>query len=333
MAVILSRSTCIYISTVPTGFTTANTTKLSLLDGYKMTQGSTINSYSTFRNAVAPSRVETKYVKDVELVSLDFTTYVKIKQNAGLSEPSDLILWQALTNNGITKAAGSCTVDFLSSSTNTFPDLYVFLDLDGDVFKVGKCYIESVTISFEIDKILATTWKIKALNYEKIASAPGTYLDRTEVTGYLKGKLSILEFNRQTNDYNMPILGGSLTISNTIVGLSTPIITQQLATNRRVKVEARSVTSDISVYLRTGKNRSLELLSQMLASISTINDLADITINLGGGTGRRLAIQMPQTICSLPEINIKDVVTTDITLSPTETAIGENDDISLVFYN
>lgn len=331
MSIILSRDSDLYLSSVDTGFTTANTTKLTMLDGYKLTQGSSINTYSTFRNSVSPSRLDTKYVKDVDLVSLEFTTYAKTKANAGLAEPSDLLLWKALTNNGITKFADRCEIDFLSSKTNTFPDLYIFIAMGPDVFKVGKCYVESATIAFDIDSIVSVLWKVKAISYSKIASAPGTYLDRSEYTGYLKGKLSILEFNRQSTDYNLPILGGSLTITNKVVQLSTPIVSQQLATNRRARVEERSVSGTISVYLRTGKNRSLELLETMLNSIATINDLANITVNLGG-TSTRLAIQMPTTIISLPQINIKDVVTTDITLSPVETAIGTNDDTKIIYY-
>jgi len=333
MSVILSRNTTLFVSTVESGFTTANTTKLSILDGYKLTQASVLNTYSTFRNALAPSRLDTKYVKDVELVNLDFRTYVKTKDNAGLKESSDLHLWNALTNNGTAKFSDRFEIDFVSSKTNTFPDLFIYVNMEGDVFKVGKCYIESVNIEFDIDGIVTTSWKIKALAFTNVATAPATFLDRTERVGYLKGRLSILEFNRQAQEYNLPILGGSITISNSIVKLSTPIVSQQLATNLRAKVEGRSVDGSISVYLRTGKNRSVELLNSMLVAMSTINDLASITINLGGGTGRRLAIILPRTIVGLPQLNLKDVVTTDISLSPVESAIGANDDIQLIYYN
>jgi hypothetical protein len=71
----------------------------------------------------------------------------------------------------------------------------------------------------------------------------------------------------------------------------------------------------------------------MLSSIATINDLTDITVNLGGSSGSRLVIQLPTTIISLPSIDIKDVVATNISLSPIETAVGVNDDIKIIFYN
>jgi hypothetical protein len=205
--------------------------------------------------------------------------------------------------------------------------------MDNDVFRINNCYIDSININFGIDEIVTLNWKIKALTYEKVATIPSAYLDRSEKAGFLKGRLSIMQFNRQSTDYNLPLLGGELSISNKIVPLSTPIVSEQLATNRRVKVEERSVEGSISVYLRNGSGRSMQLLSSMLSSIATINDLTDITVNLGGSSGSRLVIQLPTTIISLPSIDIKDVVATNISLSPIETAVGVNDDIKIIFYN
>ena len=333
MTVILSRDSELYLSTVDVDFTEETTTKLRLLDGYKMTQGSQINSYSTFRNAVAPSRVETKYVKDLDLVSLEFDTYCKTSLYGGVAESSDYLLWDSFTNHGLTKNATKMEIDFLSSSTNIFPTLFIYVVMDNDVFKLSDCYVESATLPIDINGIAKVSWSIKALTYEKVASAPNVYKDRTEVTGLLKTRLSVMEFNRQTQDYHLPLLSGSVTIKNDIVMLSTPVVYAQLAENRRIRVEARSVNGTISAYLRTGKARSFGLLESMLTSIATINDLTNITINIGGLTGRRVAINLPQTIISLPAINLRDVVAVDINLLPVETGIGQNDDITIEYYN
>lgn len=333
MAVILSRDTELYLSTVDVGFTEETTTKLRLLDGYKLTQGSQLNSYSTFRNAASPSRVETKYVKDLDLVSLEFDTYCKTSIYGGLAESSDLLLWDSFTNHGITQNASKMSIDFLTSSTNIFPSLFIYVVMGDDVFKLSDCYVESVTFPIDITDISKTKWSIKALSYEKVASVPNIYKDRTEVIGLLKSKLSIMEFNRQAQDYHLPLLRGSISIKNKVIMVSTPVVSAQLATNRRIRIEDRSVEASISVYLRTGKARSFGLLESMLTSLATINDLTNITINIGALTGRRVAIQMPQAIISLPSINLSDVVSTDIQILPVETGIGQNDDITIEYYN
>lgn len=335
MGILLLRDTDIYLSTVDiesVSPTAANTTKLSVLGDFTIAQSSVIENYSTFRMSETPNRVDVRYVKDFNLVELNFNTYVKTKQVSGLAEPADLLLWKALTNNGITKTSSSCTISFTSSKTNIFPDLYIYLSIDGEAFKVGKCYISSVTIDFDINGIAKTAWKVSGLAYTKIANPPSVYLDRTETTGYIKGKLSKLDFTRSM-PYNLPLLGGQVTIEQKVTRLSTPIVAEQIATNPRVKIENRTVTAKFSTYLRTGAGRSLDLLSSMLNSLATVNNTSTITMHLGDTAEKHLSVSMPKCIINLPSINVKDVYTTDIDVYPLESSMGTNDDITIIYYN
>lgn len=336
MTVLLSRDSELYISTVDTDVeasTALNTTKISILSGFKLTKTSVKDEYSIFRQGTAPDRVSSRSIKDYNLANIEFTTYVKSKLNSGVFESSDKILWDSLTNNGTTSGASSFDVDFLSSNTTIFPDLYIYIKIGEAIFKVGKCFVNAVTINFNINNIVTATWKIKAITFEPITSAPTTFLDRTENAGYLKGKLSTMSFLRTATDYTMALLKGSVTIKNDVTKLSTPIVGQQIAQNLRAVIEKRTVEGSFEVYLRARGKNSLTLLEDMLNSLSTINDLSAIVINLGGDTGKFLEISMPTTVIQLPAINIRDIVSTTIKMFPKESTLGANDDITIKYKN
>ena len=334
MSILLLRDSTIFLSTVDITSTTptaSNTTKVSVLGDFLMTQSNVIESYSTFRQSESPNRVKVKYVKDFNFVNLEFSTYSKVKQVAGLAEPADLLLWKALTNSGITKTSTYCTVDFLSSKTNTFPDLYIYVNTGSVVFKVGKCYIEGVTLEIDINNIIKANWVIKAMEYSKIDGEPSAYLDRTELSNYMIGRYSSVYFYRN-QEYTMPLLSGKIEISQDVTRLSTPVVGQAIATNSRARVGEREVKGEIGTYLRVGGGRSLALLESMLNALSEINDTANIILYFGKKTDTHIEVSLPLCIVDLPKINTKDVFTVDMELIPLESATGENDDITIKFY-
>lgn len=341
MTVLLSRTSKLWLSTVDIDLVAAdatNTTQLTVLNGFKLTQGSKINTLNKFRTGDAPSRANKRYVEDFELVTLTFSTYVKPEDTGNVDVP-EKFLWDALTNNGTQQLSDRFEIDFLSSSTNVFPDLWIYLAIDDNLneglYKVGRCFVQSVRIQFDINGILKTDWVIKALDYAPLTATPSTFLDMTHLSGYMKTRLSKVTFNRQATDYKLPLLSGGITISNKVIRLSTPTVNTQIAPNPRVRVENRDVVGDFSAYLRTGSGNSADLLNDMLSSTATTNDLANITIDLGSTTGAsRLAIEMPTCLIDLPKILTgTNTISTTISMFPQELTHGANDDIKIKIYS
>ena len=342
MTVLLSRTTKLWLSTVDSDVTTpdaTNTTQLTVLSGYKMTQASAIDTLSKFRHGDAPSRMKKRFVKDFELVNLTFSTYVKPLDTGNVDTP-DKFLWDALSNDGTQQLSDRFEVDFLSSSTNVFPPLWIYLAIDDDLneglYKVGPCYVQSARIQFDINGIVKVDWVVKALNYVPLTTTPAVFLDMTHQTGYLKGRLSKVTFSRQSNNYLLPMLGGGFTILNKVIRLSTPTVNVQIAPNPRVRVEDRDVSGEFSVYLRTGTGTSADLLNDMLDSLSTTNDLANITIDLGSTTGTtsRFSIEMPTCLIELPKLQVGvNTVATTLKVYPQESTHGANDDLVIKIYS
>ena len=341
MTVLLSRTSKLWLSTVDSGVTTpdaTNTTQLTVLNGYKLTQDSKIDVLDKFRQGSAPSRMKKRFVKDFDLVNLTFSTYIKPLDTGNVDVP-DKFLWDALTNNGTQQLSDRFEIDFLSSSTNVFPALWIYLAIDDDLneglYKVGPCYVQSARMQFDINNIVKIDWVVKALNYVPLTTTPAVFLDMSHQTGFLKGRLSKVAFTR-TDNFSLPLLSGGITILNKVIRLSTPTVNVQIAPNPRVKVEERDVSGDFSVYLRTGSGFSADLLNDMLNSLSTTNDLANITIDLGSTTGAssRVAIEMPTCLVTLPKLNVGvNTVATTMQIFPQEATHGANDDLVIKIYS
>jgi hypothetical protein len=115
--------------------------------------------------------------------------------------------------------------------------------------------------------------------------------------------------------YNIPLTGGSFTISNNLTYLTPANIG---VVNRPVTyfTGTRSVTATVNAYLKTGSNTSTTLLSDLLSSslTNTDNRFAAV-IKLGGAGSTRVEIDMPTAMLTIPAVNSEQIISTSINMT------------------
>lgn len=126
-----------------------------------------------------------------------------------------------------------------------------------------------------------------------------------------------------TKKYNMPLTGGSITLTNNITYL-TPAYMGAINQPIAYFTGSRSITGSLTAYLRTGAatstttdpiNRfSANLFSDLLAKVNTDSDPEFfLQVEIGGvNSNTKVLLQMPAVVLTIPTVNAESVITTTV---------------------
>lgn len=126
-----------------------------------------------------------------------------------------------------------------------------------------------------------------------------------------------------TKKYNMPLTGGSITLTNNITYL-TPAYMGTINQPIAYFTGSRSVTGSLTAYLRTGAATSTtvapidrfsaNLFSDLLAKVNTDSDPEFfLQIEIGGiNNNTKVLLQMPAAVLTIPTVNAESVITTTV---------------------
>ena len=125
----LSRDSKLYVSTVTAGWTTADTHRINILDGYSFSQDTGTQIVGLNEAGPAPVRGQKIFNTQLNPVDVSFTTYMRpfFSTNHNAVEK---LLWEALVGAGpidtnAVPAATVFTVDFEESDVHTLLQLYL----------------------------------------------------------------------------------------------------------------------------------------------------------------------------------------------------------------
>lgn len=140
--------------------------------------------------------------------------------------------------------------------------------------------------------------------------------------------------------YTLALTGGNITFSNNVTYL-TPANLGTVNKPFTYFTGTRAVSGSINCYLRTGTNRSAQLLSDMLVgSASDVEPDFKIVLSIGGantaGTNRIL-VTLPACVLTIPAINTEQVVSSTINFtaqgsSNSAFAIDQNNEATVTYY-
>jgi len=140
--------------------------------------------------------------------------------------------------------------------------------------------------------------------------------------------------------YTLALTGGNITFSNNVTYL-TPANLGTVNKPFTYFTGTRAVSGSINCYLRTGTNRSAQLLSDMLVgSASDVEPDFKIVLSIGGantaGTNRIL-VTLPACVLTIPAINTEQVVSSTINFtaqgySSSAFAIDQNNEATVTYY-
>lgn len=335
-----------------TGFTPTNTQEIQVLDGLTFSQNTTAEVVTLEEGGNTPVRGQQSFNTALEPVDLSFSTYVRPADGGVNITAEEGVLWNAMFATG---AIGTGTAAWLENTTHVTVVLAnsqahqlqkfgILVVLDGSSYAIDNCALDSATIDFGLDQIATIQWATKATRLRQLAALTattgatvtfggpltGTAKGKNVLAPFIANKLSTLTVTEGIDGtgtvYNVPITGGSLTISNNITYL-TPANLGVVNLPITYFAGTRSITGTLNAYLRTGANNTAGLLSDMLAGSATdVSPVFYIQIEVGGSSNAtRVEFEMPAAVLTIPTIATEQVISTAINFTAQSSVVGNFD--------
>ena len=141
----------------------------------------------------------------------------------------------------------------------------------------------------------------------------------TETTNFIRNRISTVTLSRTDvspdDVYNLVLTGGSFSIENNVSYLTPEelgIVNAPLANI----TGARSISGSMTCYLDNDQSNSKsgELFADLVSDTTTVRNVFDMSINIGGETAStpRIAFDLPTAHLEIPTINVEDLLTLEI---------------------
>jgi hypothetical protein len=359
----LLRNARLWVSSALTegSITKQNTREILIQDDFTFTQGTSSSDVSLEEAGPTPARGSARFNDSLDPVEWSFSTYMRSFQvpdlngDGTLTDPAvitaDAILWHCLASaqpfdlsdpaSGVFANEKNLVVTFEKNQSHslTLSTLYILV---GTVwYKISSSQVGQAEVSFDIGAIAQTSWSGTGAELSTLDVAP---FDPESVdykfsdtlfreATYIKNKLTVIKCkdNSDSQEYIIPITGGSLTISNNITHL-TPSTLSRLDQSIGSFAGSFEVTGSLTAYLRTAtagvEKYTAELLKKMqidrkvtnsfefalcMGGISTKADGSVNNTNAGGAAKNPISIfLLPSCHLSTPSVESSDVIGTSI---------------------
>lgn len=219
------------------------------------------------------------------------------------------------------------------SNRNQLLKFGLYFSVDNALYAVDNCAMDQASVDFGLDGIATIAWtgKATALRYLPSATvstagvfsgsgnATGTAAPKNTAANYITNKLSTMTLVSKImgNDgtvgtsYAVPITGGNLTISNNInyiVPANLGVVNQPIG----YFTGSRSVSGNITAYLRTGSGNSAQVLSDILTANASETKFK-VQIEVGGSSNPvHIDFKMNGCVLQVPTVESADVMSTTI---------------------
>ncbi len=328
MSIALKRSYNIYVSkSTSSPFDNSNTVQLLVRD-FSFNTSSILDRAS--RETIDPNQERTTipFIQSIAPVSFSFSTYILPLVDTNVTSPEEYLWTSLMGNDSIAGSPNSTptssTIDFAEGNVGTLHELTLWFHdpNNSDVsYRINNAIIDSARISFDINGIAMIEWQGRALEMTRV-SFSDTSEDRTNVTSYLKNRLSTITMELATaTTYTVALTGGSINIDNNVQFYGRSKI-GQTTTPVGHYTGNRDITGNLNFYLKAGTNFSADLYETLLInSDSTIYESqysANITINIGGTTTPYIEINVPRAILEIPRLRFDETVSMDVPFTAKE---------------
>lgn len=243
------------------------------------------------------------------------------------------ILWDGITNNGAQNTPTSMDINFDQSNAHELLKFFLYIDLGDIQFELGEAIVGSAEIDFSIDGIGTITWTGQASTMNSGATVPTTFLAVPPTAGFLKNKLSTVEFSGGPADttYTLGLTSATITIDNGV----TFLIPEELGiVNTPIGhfTGTRAISGTMTTYLDSDANKSLTLLADMLANTDVVTNEFAMVLNMGGVTVPYVAFEMPKTHIVIPQVDSQDVISLTIDFTALGTGLTTTDEMTVSYY-
>lgn len=236
------------------------------------------------------------------------------------------------------------------SNLNQLVPFALIFTVDGVSYSVNNCALNQASIDFGLDGIATIAWSGSGTKLQQLASnvtytasgndwtlggpLSGTIKGRTPDTTarYITNKLSSINITKNiggtgagNTDYALALTGGNITISNNIQYITPAnlgVVNQPIG----YFTGARSITGNVTAYLKTGTLNTAGLLSDILTTSQTSAETKfKLNIAVGGSSNAvRAELTINGASVQVPSVDAQQVMSTTInfTAQGTSTALG-----------
>ena len=354
MALQFTRNATVYVELVDGSGTHVEAWKLSVLDGFSFTQSINSSEITISEAGTTSRRARLLFNDSLAPVELSMSTYARPIVSSSVVHMPEEPLWGMLmgadsynpatgvfynsvigaenaTNANVnTPAATTNTFDFSASNVSSFGDRWniYFSFEDGSniqVYKLDSSVVNSCSVDFDIDGIATIQWS----GFAKTLTDSGTSVPSdltgaqaigiTETTNFIRNRISTVTLSRTDvspdDVYNLVLTGGSFSIENNVSYLTPEelgIVNAPLANI----TGARAISGSMTCYLDNDQSNSKsgELFADLVSDTTTVRNVFDMSINIGGETAStpRIAFDLPTAHLEIPTINVEDLLTLEI---------------------
>jgi len=207
MALNLSRSTKLYVSTVKTGFTSSNTFEIPVLDGYSFSQDAATQEVTLSEAGIAPTRGKRIFNTALNPAEVSVSTYLRPYLDT-THKAVESVLWEALVGAGPvgTNTKSGATyfeADFENSNVHQLLALQFFFVLENTTMHVEDVILNTAEIDFSIEGIGSVAWAgqgLKITEQTVTANFPqaGQFLAIAANAEFITNKLSVMSIAKAT---------------------------------------------------------------------------------------------------------------------------------------
>jgi hypothetical protein len=248
------------------------------------------------------------------------------------------------------------------SNLNQLQKFGMIFSVDNIIYAVDNCALDQASIDFGLDGIATIAWSGKGTALRPIptatltGAAQGTFGGTGLATGpakakntdanYITNKLSTMSLisgiqGSGGTSYNIALTGGNMTIANNInyvVPANLGVVNQSIG----YFTGARSITGNVTAYLRTGSNNSAQVLGDILAANASETKFK-VQIDIGGSANAiRVEAKMNGVALQVPTVETGDVMSTTInftaqgydpTVSVNTFDLERTNDLDITYYS
>ena len=192
----LSRGTKFYVSTVNAGWSTSDTFRVNILNGYTFSQGVATQEIGLKEAGNKPVRGQKIFNTAINPADFSFSTYLRPYYASSNHNCVEKLLWESLVGPGpigtnVVPGTTKMVIDFENSDVHELLALYMYFELDSTTYRLDNAIIKTAVIDFAIDSIAKITWSGNATAIVQ-TTAPTTSLAVDTGAKYIKNRLSTI---------------------------------------------------------------------------------------------------------------------------------------------
>ena len=316
--------------------------QLGVLTGFSFSQTSNTSEVMVSEAGATSRRASLMFNDSLAPVEWSFSTYARPVLDTNVRCPEEP-LWAMLMgadsySAGVFAGDGTFSPDavnalaptgnafgFSQSNVSSMSDKwqiwFAFEDAGNtQYYKLPKSVVNSATLDFDIEGITTIQWSGNASQVVS-TTAPsigsvlnGTYL--TDTNNFVRNRLSTISLTRTDTSpddvYSIVLTGGSFSIENNISYL-TPEELGKVNIPLANITGARKVSGTVNCYLDNTAGRSASLLADLAADTTTVRNVFDLSISIGGATNdKRIDLALPTATIQVPSIGVEDLITLEV---------------------